>query len=57
MINIKNLLVATDFSPVSEAALVYGRSLARTFGGRLHVLHVVDNLAARIAYADPAAST
>ena len=54
MIAIKNVLVATDFSPVSETALVYGRALARTFNGTLHVLHVVDNLAARFSYADPA---
>ena len=55
MIAIKNVLVATDFSPVSETALVYGRALARTFNGTLHVLHVVDNLAARLSYADPVA--
>lgn len=52
MIAIKNVLVATDFSPASETALVYGRALARTFNGTLHVLHVVDNLAARLSYAD-----
>jgi nucleotide-binding universal stress UspA family protein len=52
MITIRNVLVATDFSPVAETALVYGRALARTFGGRLHVLHIVDNVAARLAYAD-----
>ncbi len=52
MITIKNVLVATDFSPVAETALVYGRALAREFGGRLHVLHVVDNVAAQLAYAD-----
>ena len=52
MIIIKNVLVATDFSPLAETALVYGRSLARTFGSRLHVLHVVENLAVRLAYAD-----
>jgi nucleotide-binding universal stress UspA family protein len=52
MIRIKDVLVATDFSPASETALVYGRALARTFNGTLHVLHVVDNLAARLAYAD-----
>jgi nucleotide-binding universal stress UspA family protein len=54
MIAIKNVLVATDFSPVSDTALVYGRALARTFGGALHVLHVVDNLGARLSYADAA---
>ena len=52
MITLRNVLVATDFSPVAETALVYGRALARTFGGRLHVLHVVDNVAARLTYAD-----
>ena len=56
MITIKNVLVATDFSPAAETALAYGRALARTFEGKLHVLHVVDNVAARLAYADPAAA-
>jgi nucleotide-binding universal stress UspA family protein len=56
MITIKNVLVATDFSPVAEAALVYGRALARTFGGKLHVLHVVDDFAARLAYGDASMS-
>ena len=36
------VLVATDFGETSTAALVYGRDLARTFGARLHVLHVAD---------------
>jgi len=54
MIAIKNVLVATDFSPVSETALVYGRALARTFGGRLHVLHVAEDLTTRLPYADMA---
>jgi len=52
MIAIKNLLVATDFSSVSESALAYGRAFARHFGARLHVLHVVDELASRLPYAD-----
>ena len=52
MITIKNILVATDFSPVAETALMYGRAFARTFGGRLHVLHVVENAVERLAYAD-----
>ena len=54
MIVIKNVLVATDFGQVSETALAYGRALARTFGGRLHVLHVVEDLMLRFAYADNA---
>jgi nucleotide-binding universal stress UspA family protein len=56
MITIKNVLVATDFSPTSEAALVYGRALARTFGGKLHVVHVVANVGERFAYADASVS-
>src|SRR6188474_3465729 len=43
MITLTNVLVATDFSDTSESALNYGRELARTFGARLHVLHVVEN--------------
>ena len=43
MIKIQNVLVATDFSPGSDTALNYGREFARTFGGSLHVLHVVEN--------------
>jgi universal stress protein A len=39
----RNVLVPIDFSDVSEAALAYARTLARTFGARLHVLHVMEN--------------
>jgi len=45
VITLKRILVATDFSDASKAALVYGRELAHTFGARLDVLHVVPNLA------------
>jgi nucleotide-binding universal stress UspA family protein len=44
MIRMNNVLVATDFSDASEAALGYGREFARTFHGTLHVLHVADNV-------------
>ncbi|MEP7304361.1 MAG: universal stress protein [Acidobacteriota bacterium] len=44
MIRIQNVLVATDFSEAADAALAYGREIARTFGGTLHVLHVVGNV-------------
>ena len=54
MIAIKNVLVATDFSPASETALMYGRALARTFEGTLHVIHVVDNLAGHLAFGEAA---
>jgi nucleotide-binding universal stress UspA family protein len=53
MIAIKHVLVATDFSPVAETALVYGRALARNFDAQLHVLHVVDDFS-RYNYADGA---
>lgn len=44
MIGIKNILVPTDFSPTSDAALMYGRELAGRFGATLHLMHVVPNL-------------
>ena len=43
MIKIQNVLVATDFSDTSAAALNYGTEFARTFGATLHVLHVVES--------------
>jgi universal stress protein A len=51
MIDIKNILVATDFSEPSDAALSYGRALARHFDAGFHLLHVVENVAAQ-AYGD-----
>ena len=59
MIALKKVLVATDFSEPSDAALAYGRELARTFSASLTILHVVDNVLTRaygadgIALADP----
>ncbi len=35
------IVAATDFSPASEQALAYAEALAREFGSRLHLLHVV----------------
>ena len=46
MIRLKQILVATDFSEPSDAALNYGRELARAFGAHLQILNVVDNLTA-----------
>ena len=48
MISLKRILVATDFSEPSTAALAYGRELARTFGATLTVINVVEDLAARV---------
>ncbi|HYM26228.1 MAG TPA: universal stress protein [Vicinamibacterales bacterium] len=44
MIVLKEILVATDFGDAANTALDYARALARQFGGRLHVLHVVGNV-------------
>ena len=55
MILLKKILVATDFGEASDAALNYGRDLARTYGATLHVLHVAENVFAR--YADDGSMT
>jgi nucleotide-binding universal stress UspA family protein len=39
MIALARILVATDFSDASDAALTYGVALARQFQAQLHVLH------------------
>ena len=46
MIALKNILVATDFSESAQVALQYGVELAKRFDARLHLLHVVDDVAA-----------
>jgi nucleotide-binding universal stress UspA family protein len=48
MIALQQILVATDFSEPSTAALIYGRELATSFGATLQLLHVVDDLGARL---------
>src|SRR5205085_502368 len=37
------ILVPTDFSPPSDAALEYARILAAKFGSSLQILHVIDD--------------
>jgi nucleotide-binding universal stress UspA family protein len=49
MILLKKILVATDFGEASDAALSYGRDLARTYGATLHVVHIAENILARYA--------
>ena len=53
MILLNNILVATDFGPAADAALIYGRALAQTFRARLHVVHAVENSFLRAKPADP----
>jgi nucleotide-binding universal stress UspA family protein len=43
MIALKLILVPTDFSETSEAALRYGVALARAFKAQLHLLHVAEH--------------
>lgn len=43
MMAIRKILVPTDFSDCSEAALAYGRRMAEAFGASLHLLHVVQD--------------
>lgn len=45
MIQMKNILVATDLGDTTEAALAYGRELAATFGATLQVLYVAETIA------------
>lgn len=56
MIALKNILVATDFGEAADMALSYGREFARTFGARLHVLHVVQDLGVHLGAPEYSAS-
>ncbi len=40
-ISLKDILFPTDFSPASETALPFAVTLARIYGSRLHVAHVI----------------
>ncbi|MCC7126157.1 MAG: universal stress protein [Acidobacteria bacterium] len=42
MITLAKVLVPTDFSPASDAALRYGKAFAKAFGATLHVIHVIE---------------
>ena len=39
-LSLKNILLATDFSPGSETALKYAQALARRHASRVHTIHV-----------------
>jgi nucleotide-binding universal stress UspA family protein len=47
------ILVPTDFSKTSDAALAHGRHLADRLDAGLHILHVIDNQFLRTVLADP----
>src|SRR5262245_32563924 len=48
MIDLKRILVPTDFSKYSKSALGYAAALAEKFGSELFLLHVVQNLGVMI---------
>jgi universal stress protein A len=43
MTRITRILVPTDFSAASDAALAYARSLAEKFGASINLVHVFDD--------------
>jgi universal stress protein A len=45
MIELRRILVPTDFSKFSDIALTYAVALAEKFASELHLLHVVQDLA------------
>lgn len=45
MIDLRRILVPTDFTQPSHNALRYGAALAEKFGAELYLLHVVQDLA------------
>lgn len=48
MIQLKQILFPTDFSPATNAAREFAIELARQFDAELHLLHVVEDLAPRL---------
>ena len=46
MPTISTIVVATDFSEASDSALAYAKSLASAFNATIHVVHVLEDLAA-----------
>jgi nucleotide-binding universal stress UspA family protein len=45
MIDLKRILLPTDFSKYSRAAVAYAAAFADKFGAEIHLLHVVQNVA------------
>jgi nucleotide-binding universal stress UspA family protein len=48
MIALKKILVPTDFGEAADAALTYARALARNFDASIDVLHVAEDVSARM---------
>jgi nucleotide-binding universal stress UspA family protein len=45
MIDLRRILVPTDFSPYSQHALIYAAAFAEKFGAEIYLLHVFQDLA------------
>lgn len=41
LVTLRKILWATDFSPFSEAALLYGLAIARRYGSQIYLAHVI----------------
>jgi len=39
---VKNIIVATDFSPASELAVRYATAIARHYGAKVHLVHALE---------------
>lgn len=52
MPDIRRILVPTDFSDRSDAALAYAIDLAKRLGSSIHVLHVIDDASFTAVYPD-----
>jgi universal stress protein A len=48
--HVKRVLVATDFSPASSAAVTYAFDLAVRLGASVHLLHVIEEWALTVTY-------
>jgi nucleotide-binding universal stress UspA family protein len=51
-VQVKSILVATDFSPISEKAVRHAISIARQYGAKLYLAHVVSSFGFIIAGPD-----
>ena len=51
-VQLKSILVATDFSPVSERALRHALVVAHHYGSKLYLMHVVSSLGFTLAGPD-----
>ncbi len=50
---LRNVLVATDFSPTSEKALHYALAIATRYQSKIHLVHVIDSIAVEASAPEP----